>query len=243
MGPTAHVCDDQLTTQRARSSRGPVVASLVIVAVTVAAAAGVLVGTRLSAGSPGTPGTDSIDAGFARDMHAHHIQAVQMSLLVSERSRDPQLRTLARDILLTQQQQAGQMYGWLQQWNLAQSSSRPAMTWLPHGATDMAATGHGTASSSSPGQESESATLMPGMASAQELDRLRQSTGTEADRIYLQMVIPHHQGGVLMAGVAVDKAGDPDVRRLAQTIVDSQTAELTVLEEMLAARGGPVTGS
>lgn len=45
-----------------------------------------------------------------------------------------------------------------------------------------------------------------------------------------------HQGGVTMAQAALDLVEDEDVRRLAQAIVDSQTAELTVLEQMLDQR-------
>ena len=55
-------------------------------------------------------------------------------------------------------------------------------------------------------------------------------------------MIPHHRAGVQMAEYAVRYARQPQVRRLAQSIVDSQTAEIAVLREMLAARGGPVAG-
>ena len=46
----------------------------------------------------------------------------------------------------------------------------------------------------------------------------------------------HHEGGVAMAQAALDLVGDQDVRRLAQAIVSSQTAELAVLNDMLDAR-------
>lgn len=45
-----------------------------------------------------------------------------------------------------------------------------------------------------------------------------------------------------MAEVAARQASNPAVQQLAQTVVNSQTAELTVMREMLAARGGPLDG-
>ncbi len=43
-----------------------------------------------------------------------------------------------------------------------------------------------------------------------------------------------------MAGVAQDEATEPQVRRLAESMVTAQTFELTVLQDLLDARGGPV---
>ncbi|MEV4010737.1 DUF305 domain-containing protein [Nonomuraea angiospora] len=63
---------------------------------------------------PRPPADASVEAGFARDMQAHHAQAVQMTLIVRDRISDREVRTLAYDIATTQQQQIGQMYAWLQ---------------------------------------------------------------------------------------------------------------------------------
>ncbi|HET9021623.1 MAG TPA: DUF305 domain-containing protein, partial [Ornithinibacter sp.] len=62
------------------------------------------------------PAEFGADAGFARDMQTHHAQAVEMAFLIRDRSGDEELRTVAYDIITSQQQQAGQMYGWLVQW-------------------------------------------------------------------------------------------------------------------------------
>ena len=205
----------------------------VLLLVAVAAAAGLLAGARLAPEPAATPATDSVAAGFARDMKAHHAQAVQMSVLVRDRTEDPDVRTLALDILLGQQHQIGQMYAWLDQWNLPQTSPEPAMAWMPDDAEDMTGMDH-----DSPTPTAE--TPMPGMATDEQLDRLRNATGVEAERLYLQLMIPHHQAGVEMAEVAAARAADSNVRQLAQTIVDSQTAEIAVLRQMLESRGGPL---
>ena len=81
---------------------------------------------RVSAG-PTYPDAGSADAGFARDMQVHHNQAVEMSMIVRDNTEDETLRSIAYDIALTQQQQAGQMYAWLEEWGLPQSDPQPRM--------------------------------------------------------------------------------------------------------------------
>ena len=73
---------------------------------------GVVLGLNLSK----VPGETGPDVRFARDMSAHHIQAVEMSVTLLKRARDPAVRLLAQDIALTQQAQIGQMSGWLMAW-------------------------------------------------------------------------------------------------------------------------------
>lgn len=188
---------------------------------------------------------DSVDLGFSRDMQDHHAQAVEMSVLVREATEDPQVRTLALDIMLTQQHQAGQMFGWLAAGAYPQSGQGEPMTWMTADARadDMAGMDHGAAgegSTASSTGASEPDTRMPGMATDAQLRQLEQAEGRRAERIYLQLMIPHHQAGVAMAEYAVEHASQPQVQRLAQSIVNSQTSELQVLRSMLDAHGGPL---
>ena len=74
---------------------------------------------------PSTPGDDSAEAGFARDMQQHHAQAVDMAMTVRDLTDDPATRTLAYDITTTQRQQIGQMYGWLVSWGDSQARTGP----------------------------------------------------------------------------------------------------------------------
>lgn len=194
--------------------------ALVIVLLALAFNAG-----RVTA-QPALPAEGSADAGFARDMQAHHGQAVEMSMLVRDRSTDPDIRTMAYDIVLTQQQQSGQMFAWLRDWGLPQTSAAAPMAWM----RDAAGT-HGSHGSPTPGAPADGA--MPGMASAADLDRLRGATGTEADTLYLSLMISHHQGGVAMAEAAVQRAATDSVRTLAAKMVASQAAEITAMRHML----------
>ncbi len=171
---------------------------------------------------PGTPGDLSPEAGFARDMGVHHAQAVEMAFDVRDESTDDAVRTLAYDIITTQSAQRGMFIGWLQQWDLPQASSVKPMTWMA---------GHGHAAATmTPG-------VMPGMASPDEMKRLDDAKGPAAEVLFLQLMIRHHEGGVEMAKGLLELAGRPEVRTLAQHIVDGQTAEIDLMKEMLATRG------
>ncbi len=199
--------------------------------VVTALAVGVLIGSVVARPSPlAVPADTSVDAGFARDMQAHHSQAVELSRLVRDRTDDEAVRTLALDILLTQQNQAGQMAGWLATWGLPASSAQEPMAWAE-------AHGHAHEAGDDGGQ---GFAAMPGWVSREDLARLEASDGEDAERLYLDLMIPHHVGGVEMAEIAAEEAQGRQVRTLAQAIVDSQTAEITVLETMLDERGGPL---
>ncbi|WP_307793634.1 DUF305 domain-containing protein [Actinotalea soli] len=202
---------------------GPRSVAVVAVAV-VALAAGVALGLLAAGGllRPAVPAEGSADVGFARDMQTHHDQAVQMAVLVREGSEDEVVRTLALDMLLTQRQQQGQMFGWISTWGLPQASTS-TMAWM----------GEEHHAAGSTAQD------MPGMATQAQLDALGSAEGVEAERIFLSLMIPHHRGGVEMAEVALERAQQPEVVRLAESIVVAQEAEIAVLERMLDERGGP----
>lgn len=199
-----------------------------------ALALGMLAGSLLTRQSPyAVPADGSVDAGFARDMQAHHGQAVDLSRMIRDRTDDEEVRTLALDIMLTQNNQAGQMAGWLETWGLPQTTDQPPMAWMEGEHQHDAAT-------SDDGDAPQGLAAMPGWVSSQDMARLEAAQGVDAERLYLQLMIPHHEGGVEMAEMAVDAAAGAQVRAMAESIVESQTAEITVLEDMLAERGGPL---
>ncbi|MFW3171121.1 DUF305 domain-containing protein [Geodermatophilus sp. CPCC 206100] len=184
---------------------------------------GLAVALGIGRGEP-APGGQSVDAGFSRDMSRHHLQGVEMANLVPDRSSDPEVRQLAFDIAETQQNQVGRMQGWLALWALPPSGGE-TMAWMA------AEGGH-------PGHATGADTLMPGMATDEELAELRALSGTEFDVQFLRLMIRHHQGGREMAEYAAQHAGEPAVRTLAGTIAETQTAEVTTMQRMLTARGG-----
>ncbi|GGO09821.1 DUF305 domain-containing protein [Microbispora rosea subsp. aerata] len=207
--------DDAVETAPPARRRLPVLGLVVVI---LAAAALAVFFTR-----SGTPSDASPEAGFARDMGVHHAQAVEMSFILRDKTSDEPLRSLAYDIITTQSTQRGIFMGWLQQWGLDQSSGRPAMAW-------MAGHGHGGAAATPAG-------TMPGMATEEEMNRLRQATGGDAEVLFLQLMIRHHQGGVEMAEGLLKLSDRDEVRSLAQHIVDGQNAEIRTMKDLLAKRG------
>lgn len=214
---TATVADGATGAIPARRVRAWALAATALVALLV----GVLGTLWVVQSRTSAPADWSADAGFARDMQTHHAQAVEMAILARDRSQDEELRTVAYDILTSQQQQAGQMYGWLVQWGLPQTGSRPPMAWVGGEHADAHASADGR---------------MPGMATDAELAELRAATGVEAERIFLRLMIAHHEGGVAMADAAVADARTPEVQTLARAISAAQSSEIALLERMLADR-------
>ncbi|MEU6182474.1 DUF305 domain-containing protein [Streptomyces coeruleorubidus] len=172
-------------------------------------------------GSGRTPSAESADAGFARDMAVHHQQAVEMSYIVRDRTKDEEVRRLAYDIAQTQANQRGMMIGWLDLWGLPKVSSQPPMTWMDMG--DMASGKDGA--------------LMPGMATNTEMKKLGELSGKQAEIFYLQLMTDHHQGGVHMAQGCVDRCTVGVEKRLAQGMVDAQRSEIGLMADMLKERG------
>ena len=52
------------------------------------------------------------------------------------------------------------------------------------------------------------------------------ASGETLDQAYIAKMIAHHQGAVAMAEVALRDSRDPEVRRMAQAVVDTQTREI-----------------
>lgn len=199
--------------QRAMAAPGRWLAWMTAAALVVAAG---VVGLTAWSVTHRVPGDRSAEAGFARDMSTHHAQAVQMAMLTLDRTNDPTIHLLAQDIALTQQNQIGQMLGWLDLWKLSPTGSDPVMQWMGH-------------PSDGP---------LPGMANNDEISQLGALSDVEADLVFLRLMIRHHEGGAPMAQAILDRSDDPVVRQLATSIVESQTAEVKTMKEMLAAKGG-----
>ena len=196
--------------------------------VVVALVAGFGVG-RLVGGEP-APSAGSAAAGFARDMQTHHAQAVDMSMIVRDRTTDADVRLLAYDIALTQQHQIGQMFAWLVQWGLPQTSSQPPMRWMSADAGHDSAE-HLAESAAEPGAP------MPGMATSAQMQQLAEVEGRQAEVLFLELMVEHHRGGVAMSEAVLERAAPAEVHHLASTMVTGQQAEIDAMLGMLADRG------
>jgi uncharacterized protein (DUF305 family) len=182
----------------------PSLPQAVILVAALCLVAGVL-GWRLA--QDDHPGRGSVDAGFLADMQTHHLQAVEIGFAYLEHGSNPTLRHIAHDIIAEQGIEVGQMRSVLAQWGF-QSAPNPqgsAMAWMhePH-----------------PAQQ------MPGMATGADLDRLRAAEGIEADDLFSQLMIHHHDGGIHMADFAATDAQTSNIRNFARGMAAGQRTEI-----------------
>lgn len=198
----------------------------------VGAAAGMLISTARGATGDAAPGADSVDVGFAQDMRMHHLQAVTLAGIERDRTSDQTLRGIAFDIESTQLAQASEMAGWLTVW-VQPDLPAPGdghMKWMSEGGNHSHSNGEG-------GQTAGAVQRMPGMATSEEINKLRKMTGQELDVYFLQLMLRHHEGGLEMAQYAAEHASKGYVRNLAEKIVSSQQVESTQMKSLLAQRG------
>ena len=81
--------------------------------------------------------------------------------------------------------------------------------------------------------------LMPGMATPGDINRLRSLKGTQADGLFLSLMIPHHRGGVAMAQAVLERSQRPEVRALAQAMMKAQESEIALMQALLQRKGFP----
>jgi uncharacterized protein (DUF305 family) len=161
-----------------------------------------------------TPTDTSAEAGFTRDMINHHSQAVEMGLIAFDRASLPGVRFVGYDIATAQQGEIGMMRQWLRGWQLLPTGTEPPMTWMDSG--EILAAGE----------------LMPGMASQDEMNALREATGEDVDRRFLALMVDHHLGGIHMIDGVLELSDDPDVTELAETMKRNQQGEIEVLRDL-----------
>ena len=157
-----------------------------------------------------TPTASAADARFYQDMIVHHAQALVMVRAVLPDLTDPQVEGLASRIGDEQEPEIGAMASWLE--GRGQS--------VPPEATNPNLTDHGAHS-------------MPGMATAAEVARLAAATGVEADRLFLTLMIRHHQGAISMVDDHLRTATDERVEEAAADISVTQTKQIGQMQEML----------
>jgi uncharacterized protein (DUF305 family) len=170
------------------------------------------------AGRVTAPRHVAADARFMRDMIVHHLQAVEMTALVAERTDSPDIRLLAERIQASQDDEIRMMQRWLTE----RGESLPAEH--AHHAH------HG-------GQDAHAG--MHGMLSPDEMAQLRAARGAEFDRLFLEGMIKHHEGAIVMVEelFAIDGAGqETEIFQFASHVDADQRMEIMRMQRMLAQR-------
>ncbi len=151
---------------------------------------------------------NAADEMFVTMMIPHHQQAIEMAdLILGKDGIDERVVTLAQQIKDAQGPEIETMQGWLQEWGLPSPDlSMGGMDGMDHGG---------------------------GMMSEEDMTALESATGVEATRLFLQGMIEHHNGAIMMAEMELSNGQNPDVLELAQQVIDGQKAEVTTMQEIL----------
>ncbi|EDY52834.1 lipoprotein [Streptomyces clavuligerus] len=144
------------------------------------------------------------DISYAHRMIEHHQQALTMTDLVPGRAGTDRVKRLAERISAAQKPEIGAMEGWL-----SSHGQKPAKGGDGHGGHD----GHGGGA-------------MPGMATDAQLTQLREARGASFDKLFLKLMITHHQGAITMATEALTDGNNVRVEEMANDVVASQTVEI-----------------
>ena len=150
------------------------------------------------------------DVRFMQGMIGHHAQALEMTALVAERTARDDMRKLALRIELSQADEIEMMQEWLKR--------RGAPLPDPHA------------------HHRAGATLMPGMLTAEDMERLAQARGTAFDRLFLELMIKHHQGALTMVEDLFSQPGagqESEIFAFASDVDADQQIEIQRMAAML----------
>lgn len=189
-----------------------------------------------SAAASATPSTASGDSAhndadvmFAQGMIPHHQQAIEMSdMLLGKQGVDPDIIALANEIKNAQGPEIEQMQGWLQEWG-ASATPAPSTTGMPgHNMP-----GHQMPAGGDMGEMPGMAGGGHGMMSEADMAALQNAQGAEAGRLFLEQMITHHEGAIMMAQQEIDNGQFPAAVEMARNIVSSQQTEIDTMKAML----------
>ena len=150
-------------------------------------------------------GANMADVMFVQMMIPHHEGAIEMSdLLLTKSGIDPEVIDLAEQIKAAQGPEIEQMEAWLDDWGVPRVDP---MDGMDHGG-------------------------MNGMTD-EDRQALEDASGPEAAELFLRQMIEHHEGAIDMAEDVLDDGEHSGVRELAESIIESQSAEIELMRSML----------
>ncbi|WP_258072523.1 DUF305 domain-containing protein [Rathayibacter sp. AY1C2] len=146
------------------------------------------------------------DVMFAQMMKPHHEQAVEMSDMILAKDG---ISTEVTDLATQIKEAQGPEISQLEEWITAWGAE-DSMSGMDHS--------------------------MDGMMSDEDMSALESATGAEAEKLFLEQMMMHHEDAVEMAQTEVDKGQNADAIEMAEMIVQTQTEEIATMQDLLASR-------
>lgn len=153
-------------------------------------------------------GPNDADIAFVRDMVVHHGQAVELADLAPDRARRGDVKGLADRIADVQRPEIDALNRWLEQHDLDKVDPG----------------GHGAAHDG-----------MPGMATDEQVQALREARGADFDSMFLRLMVVHHQGALTMVEDVRKHGVNVRVQEIADDVAVTQSDEIHRMQRMLGA--------
>lgn len=157
---------------------------------------------------------NATDVAFAQGMIPHHGQAVQMADMALATSTNPDIKALAEQIKAAQSPEIEQMTAWLTDWDQTVPDPNAMMD---------------------DNMDHSGGMMMSGMMSAADMARLENATGADFDRMFLEMMVLHHEGAIEMAEQQLAEGKIQAVKDLSQAVITGQQAEIEEMNALIAA--------
>ena len=151
------------------------------------------------------------DVKFMQGMISHHAQALEMTMLLEDRTQRDVMRQLAQRIDISQEDEIEMMQDWLR-------------------GRDLTAPERDT-------HHRQGFTAMPGMLTDEEMTQLEAVSGMAFDRLFLELMIKHHRGAITMVENLLDQPGaaqDPQLYAFTSDVTSDQRVEIDRMDGMLA---------
>ncbi|WP_315791217.1 DUF305 domain-containing protein [Fischerella sp. JS2] len=156
------------------------------------------------------PADANYDLRFIDAMTLHHRGAIAMAKEAEQKSQRFEIKKLARNIIIAQSREENEL---LQKWRKA---------WYPQASAEpVAYGGEGKSVVPMSKEQQKSMTMFEDLGSAD----------AEFDLRFMNAMIAHHEGAVTMAQDALSKSKRPEIKKLAQGIIDSQQAEINQMKQ------------
>jgi uncharacterized protein (DUF305 family) len=204
----------------------PVVIGVLVTGFLATACRSAAVGSPTPIVQPGAPGQETrvisvekavdlsrvghtpADVRFMQEMIGHHAQALEMTALIPSRTSREEMKQLGKRIEISQEDEIKMMQTWLK------DRGQPAPDVHAHHA-------HG-------------AKLMPGMLTPEEMKRLSDANGVEFDRLFLEGMIKHHEGALIMVKDLFDNNGAGQESEVFAFVSDVEADQQMEIDRMYA---------
>ncbi len=160
---------------------------------------------------------NAVDVGFLQDMLDHHDQALLISNRYLENNSDGDAGPYAREVIMYQTRDIGWMEDWLAEEDFVRGApDRNAMEWM---------------------NEPTPVAEMPGMQTGERIQELSDARGTEADRLFFEIMSDHHLGGVHMADHAAANGAREEITEFAESVSRNQRIEVVEYRQAMERLG------